>query len=137
MSNQFDIIYTNTEYLDDGSYIVYTISQENSGFIMLIDEYSKTCQKTVTKYSNNDEVLWVYVLNATFLISDGVSSSCISTTYSTTINDTSWKFSDGNSYYNGNVAYGEGVFKNKVLFVTIQTINIDISLTCDVNGNVS
>ena len=128
-------------YFDDGSYIVYSIKEFNSyaprSNEIIKDSYTKTSQKRVTKYGSDGSELWVYVLNATFFIETGISSECLSSSYSTTINDSSWKFSDGNSSFENNVAYGKGVFKNKVLFITTQTVNIDIALTCDVNGNLS
>ena len=46
-------------------------------------------------------------------------------------------FTEENTYAARNVAHGKGVFKRKVLFVTVEEHNIDITVTCDVNGNLS
>ena len=68
---------------------------------------------------------------------EGVSATCTNATYTQTINDGYWHFSDGNAYAENNVAHGLGTFKKKVLFITLKTYNIDISVTCDAYGNLS
>ena len=131
------IVSSTIEYCDDDGYIISTIGETNSNITLLSSTYTKTGYKDVIKYNSKDEILWVYTLSATYNVNSGVSSNCISSSYSTTINNNDWKFSDGNPYFNSNTAYGEGLFKNKFLFVTTQKITIDISLTCDAYGNLS
>ena len=67
----------------------------------------------------------------------GKSSTCIDASYTQTIYESDWTFSDGAAIKSGNTAIGNGNFKLKFFFVTVQTYEIDISLTCDVYGNVT
>ena len=70
-------------------------------------------------------------------INEGLSCACINSSYSTNIYKSTWSFSDGSSYYANNYARGLGIFKCKILFVTAQTVDIDVTLSCDVYGNLS
>lgn len=131
------IIFSNKIILENGDYIIEEIVEITNSITTFSETYNKTGAKRVTKYDSNDNISWIYILNASFTITTDVSSQCTSATYSTTINDSNWKFSNGNAYYQNNIAYGTGVFKHKVLFITTQNYNIDLSLTCDLNGNLT
>lgn len=124
-------------YLEDGSYIIITTTQVdvNNGLSRSATTYSKT--KTATNYDSDDQIVWQYVLSCTFSVNQGVSATCTSATYTYDIYNTSWSFSDGNSYASGNTGYGEGLFRRKVLFVTVSNVTIDLKLTCDIYGNIS
>ena len=90
------------------------------------------------EFYNKDTIEWTYILSATYELVEGVSVTCTSSDYSYSISKSQWKFSDGNSYYENNVAHGKGTFKYKVFgFITSTTINLDVTLTCDVYGNLS
>ena len=99
--------------------------------------YYKTGELEVEKYNANGKLLWTYTLTGTFLIEADV--PCVSTnaTYTTEIYKDTWSFSDGSTLYVGNHVTGYGIFKCKVLFITTQTINIDVTLYCDSYGNIS
>lgn len=99
--------------------------------------FTRSGTKTVENRSDDDELLWQYKLTGTFTVVEGVSATCTNATYTQTINDGYWHFSDGNAYAENNVAHGLGTFKKKVLFITLKTYNIDISVTCDAYGNLS
>lgn len=125
----------------DGSFILvktYVLENTMSGIQMLDlnDVYNRTGIKDVTKYNANNNVEWQYTLYAHFEVTEGVSSRCYSTNYTQNIYNTAWTFSNGNSYYQANTAYGTGVYKYKRLFIVTETQNIDIQITCDIYGNV-
>lgn len=121
----------------DGSRLIITTEEVQSTSSARASATTVTKTKTA-KYENSDgTVAWEYTLTATFSYVAGVSSTCTNASYTYTINDDSWHFSDGAATKSGNTANGVGTFKKKVLFVTTQTHNVDLTLTCDINGNVS
>ncbi len=132
---------TTITYLDDGSYIVVTLITDDISSLSLNSTQSKSFNKVGNKfatcYDKNNNLEWKYTLSAEFEVVEGVSATCTSATYSQTIYANDWSFSNGNATKSGNTAYGVGTFKRKVLFVTVDTANIDISISCDVYGNLS
>lgn len=136
-----------TVQLEDGSTVTYFSDGSKLTVSGVIEDESTTSTlataKTVTKhreatYTNgNGEVDWRYTLYATFSYVPGVSSTCTNTYYTQNIYEGNWTFSNGSATKSGNKAYGKGTYELKVLFITTKTCNIDISLTCDVNGNVT
>ncbi len=136
--DDFILVSNETQYLDDGSYIVYETLEQKKDVILLATSYSKTGTRNVTKYDSNNKVQWVYTLSAEYQIEEGISVRCTKTDYSTTINNSSWSFSNGSTSYSGNTAYGKGKFTYKVLWIfSTQNVNIDIQLSCDSYGNLS
>jgi hypothetical protein len=126
---------TSITYLEDGSYIVTTITSEPN--LTRATTFTKTGNKVVSYYDGDDTLLWQYTLFGEFLVESGVSAVCTSATYTQTIYANRWSFSNGQATASGATAYGVGTFKKKVLFVTTSTVDIDISFTCDVYGNLS
>ncbi len=137
LPNDSTIILSKTEYLEDGSYLVYETFEQQSDVVLLATSYYKTGTRNVTRYDSNNKVQWIYTLSAEFWIEEGISAICTKADYSTTINNSNWKFSDGSTNYSGNTAYGKGKFTHKVLFITTKTETIDIKLSCDSYGNLS
>lgn len=138
------LIKSEKEEFNDGSYITYDLyeSVNNASTFSLIKSsstsYTKSGNKAVTKYDSNNKIIWQYILNATFTVDEGSSVICTNTSYTKTINNTFWKFSNGSTTYSGNTAYGKGKFTYKVLWLfSSETVNIDIKLTCDTYGNLS
>ena len=120
-------------YLEDGGYLVISsVSSMASRSTSSISGY-----KTAKRYDANDELQWTYMLNATFHYTPGVEAACTSTTCSVIINKSSWSCASKSSTYSGDTAYGEASMKRKVLFVVVETIPVSISITCDINGNLT
>lgn len=125
-------------YFEDGSYLTISpavVVEENSN--TRASTLTKTGTKNATYTKSNGDLAWKYTLTATFSYVSGTSSTCTSASYTKNIYDTSWEFSNGSATKNGNKATGKGTFKDKFLFVTTQTHNVDISLTCDTYGNLT
>ena len=135
--DDFALVTRETEYFDDGSYIIYETLEQKNDVVLLSTSYYKTGKRHVTNYDSNNNVQWVYTLSAEYFIEEGISVRCTKADYSTTINNSNWKFSDGSTSYSGNTAYGKGKFTHKVLFITTKTENIDIHLSCDSYGTLS
>ncbi len=127
-----DVI-TETEYLDDGSYIVTTIRQTPTA---RASTYTKYGEKVVELYNSSDELQWTYILTGTFQVTTGVSAVCTDSVFYVGINDSSWHLTDHNNSYSGNTAYGTATLKKKVLFITTTTYDIDASVSCDADGNI-
>ena len=136
LNDKFELISSETIYFDDGTYIVNEVLEERLEVVFYNNSYSKSGIRNVTKYDGNN-VVWNYKLSANYMIEEGISSSCINSSYSTDIYYSGWSFGDGETYYFENVAYGVGTFYYKVLFITINTEKIDITLSCDCYGNLS
>lgn len=127
-------------YLDDGSYITTELREEISDVsdsVLRSVSLTKKGSKTVTYYDNNGNISWKYILTGEFSVVEGMSAICTNSTYTENIYDNDWSFSNGSATKSVNVAYGVGTFKKKLLFITTKTVNIDISITCDANGNLS
>lgn len=123
-------------YFDDGSRLVISPIYETKDSSSI-----KTAANTVTGScdvyceDSDGKMEWKYTLTATFSYSYGVSSTCTSASYTQTIYDDKWSFSDGSAERSGNTAYGKGHYVKKWLILS-KDIDIDISLSCDINGNV-
>ena len=132
---------TEIVYLDNGSYITITLITEDISPLSLAStdstSFTKTGNKVVACNDKNGNLEWEYTLFAEFSVVEGISATCTSATYTQTIYANDWSFSNGNATKSGNTAYGVWTFKRKVLFVTTNTSNIDISISCDVYGNLS
>lgn len=132
---------TEIVYLDNGCYIITTLITQDISTLSLVSTgsttFTRTGNKVVACYDKDGNLEWEYTLFAEFSVEEDVSATCTSATYTQTIYANDWSFSNGNATKSGNTAYGVGTFKRKVLFVTTNTSNIDISISCDVYGNLS
>ncbi len=125
-------------YFDDGSFLtVSPVREIGSSVATYATDKTASGSKDVTFTDANGNLDWTYTLTATFSYVYGVSSTCTSASYTKEIYDNDWSFSDGSATKSGNVATGKGKFVCKVLFITFKTYNIDISITCDIYGNLS
>lgn len=127
---------TISETFADGSYLVITLSELETP-LPCSNIYTKTGSKTVTYRSSDGTEQWSFTVTGTFEINSGVSARCTSSTYSYTISNSSWHLDSASSSYSGSQAFGEAVFKKKVLFITTETKSAQTSISCDFNGNLS
>lgn len=130
--DSLDVV-TETEYFDDGSYIVTTIRQTPTA---RASTYTKHGEKVVELFNSSDELQWTYILTGTFQVTAGVSAVCTNSTYSVEITDSNWHLTAHDNSYSGNTAYGTATIKKKVLFITTNTYDIDASVSCDADGNI-
>ena len=124
-------------YFEDGSYLVISTAISTSSNYAKSGSYVKQSYKTAKYHSSDNELVWEYTLTGTFTVNPGVSAVCTNVTNSKNIYSNKWSFSDESTYASGNTAYGKGIFKKKLLLVTTEKVNIDMTITCDFNGNIS
>ena len=121
----------------DGGYIE-TIVYASEPVSLRGETNATSGSKEQIRYDANDNMIWKYTLNGLFTFRSGVSSSCLAANHSVENNDAWWIFSNGNSYASGNQAIGTGTFEYKILgLILTETVNINLTLTCDVYGNVT
>lgn len=123
---------TTVEYLEDGSYIVTTITENSRG----ARSSSKSGSKSTHYYNSKDEEQWVATIHGTFSY-DGYSATCTNAYTSYTIYNSAWKLNSSSSEKSGNQAIGHFVFKYYFLGVPINTIERAVVLTCSPNGVLS
>lgn len=99
--------------------------------------YTKLGEKIVNLYDSKDNLQWTYTLTGTFKVNEGVSAVCTNSTYSSVIYEKSWSLSAHENSYSDNIAYGTAVYKRKVLFITTNTYDIDVSIGCNIYGNIA
>lgn len=128
------IISETIEVLDDGSSIVITISQVPNT-MRATNTVSGT--KTYSGRNSDGEILWQFKVHGTFTVNEGVSATCTNVSHSYSLPSSSWNYVSGESYKTGNKAIGHGKFNRKMLFVTVETRECDVTLSCDVNGVLS
>lgn len=120
---------TYTTYFDDGSYYVTTITES-------LTRSTKSGTKTTTHYNSSGEALWKASVNGSFTYT-GSSVTCTSASHSVTIYEDVWYTYSQNSYKSGNKAIANVVMKRKFLGIVVETKEANLTLTCDVNGNLS
>ena len=130
---------TYIEYLDDGSYWVTEIEQDNSEISLLSSD--KVGAKTTTYYSSSDEALCALKITATFSY-DGSTVSCVGTKITKYIYDDSWSIQDVTTSHSSSStskasATASGKFVNKFLGITVKSISASVTVYCDKNGNIS
>ena len=119
------------EYLDDGSYIVTTITESPSRA-----GNTKTGTKTDHYYNSDSELQWTMTVTGTFSY-DGSTSTCTNVTGSTSITNTKWYVVSESTSRNGNTATYDATMGYKVLGITINKEVRTLNLSCDKNGNLS
>ncbi|MBE6810183.1 MAG: hypothetical protein E7521_03890 [Ruminococcaceae bacterium] len=131
------IISETTKYFEDGSSITTTITQQTSNIMPLSSTYNLTGSKTKTGKDSSGNVLYKFKITGTFLVNEGVSATCTAVSCSASDCNYGWELDSSTTSKSGNTAHATGVFKKKTLFITTQTIELPISLSCDKNGVLS
>lgn len=131
------IISTTTEYLDDGTIIEITVSESDNGVMPLADSYVKSGYKTYTCKNSDGTELWWFKLTGQYDVTTGVSAVCTHASYTYSILNDNWSLDTASTSKSGNKATGTATFKRKVLFITAETKDVSISLTCSNTGVLS
>lgn len=116
---------------DDGSYMTEAISEQGTRA-----SGSKTGTKTRNYYNSNNELMWKVVLTGKFTYT-GSSATCTSSSISATVYNSEWYTVSKSSSKTSNKAKGTAVMGQKILGVTVDKVQADLTLTCDANGNLS
>lgn len=118
-------------HFEDGSFAVIEIASNDARA-----SASKNGSKQYTYYNSSNEAQWKAVLSAVFTY-DGSSASCTSSDVSVTIFDSSWNVVSKSSGKSGNTATGSVTMGKKSAGVTVAKVPVNLSLSCDKNGNLS
>ena len=118
-------------YLSDGSYYVTTIRAEYT--TAASSQKQTSAFKDTAKYNSSGERMFSLTVHGIFTY-DGTISKAISASYSYTIDDSFWSFSDGSAAYSGNTATASGTFKYLLI---LQTQTLTVSLSCSPTGVLS
>ncbi len=128
-----------TIYYEDGSILfISPVKNIRNGVDLSrssVETTSGSREAYFTDGSGNLE--WEYTLSASFSFIRGKSAYCSNASYSNSTYDSSWTFSDGSATESGSTAYGKGKYVKHILGMTVNTYNIDLSISCDVYGNLS
>lgn len=121
-----------TEYYDDGTYAVITITEEAGNSRAT----TKKASKNYTYKDSDGTVLWTYKITGTFSYT-GTSSTCTAVSDSYTISSDYWHMDSHSTSRSGNTAYGTVTMKCKFLNITTKTVTHDMQLSCSATGVLS
>lgn len=124
----------------DGLYITISTFEDKkatNNVSPFSNTYEKSGKKTYTAKNADKETLFSFTIHGTFSVNSGVSASCTKSSYSHSITNNAWELKTATAKRSGNKAIGDGEFVKKLLFVTVETFNANVVLTCDSNGNLS
>ena len=122
---------TETICFEDGSYATIHISFTNSRA-----SGSITGKKTFNYYNSNNVRQWKAVLTGSFTYT-GSSATCTSSSMDVTIYDSAWYIVSKSSGKSGSTARGNATVGEKLLGVTVSSVPVSLTLSCDANGNLS
>ncbi len=120
-------------YFNDGSYFeitVNTLQKSRSGNTV-------SGEKVYSYYNNKSELQWEFVVAGVFEYVYGIHAICTRTACDVYIEDSVWSCTDKSSVTSGDSAVAHAEVVKKFLLVTIQTVPVDLVLTCDLYGNLS
>ena len=115
----------------DGSYatVEITITESRASG-------NKTGNKVYTYYNSDSVTQWEAVLSGTFTYT-GSNASCTTSSMNVTIYDSSWYTISKSASKSGNRATGSATIGEKLNGVTVAKIPVNLTLSCDANGNLS
>lgn len=120
-----------TIYYDDGSYMTVkttVIHTRAAG--------SVTGNKTYTYYDSEGTTRWMAVLTGSFSYT-GTTATCTASNVNVSIYGAGWYVSSKSATKSGNTASASVTMGRRVAGVTIMTVPVSLSLSCDANGNLS
>lgn len=123
------------EYFPDGSSIVTQVFEDE--VISSKGTVTKSGSKTCTGRDSNNNVLCTFTVHGTFSVNTGVSATCTAASYSYTAPGSGWSLKTASATKSGSSAVGTSTFVKKVLLVTVETRNLNCTLTCSKNGVLS
>lgn len=123
--------YGNIIYLDDGSYIIETVTVAGGKAMGTV-----AGTKTRTCYNSVDVIQWEAVVHGNFTYT-GTVAICTSSTCDVTIYNSNCFVDKNLPYISSNRACADVCIGYRMLGITIRKDTYDIRLTCDVNGNLS
>lgn len=118
-------------YFEDGSYCVTTITYSGERATN-----KRTGSKVKAYYDSESTKLFSLTVHGSFNY-DGSTVTCIDASYTYEIYDSAWSLKSATASKSGATATASGTFVKKVLGITVNTITLTPTLTCDKDGNLS
>lgn len=131
------VVSETTEYFEDGSSITTTITQEISNLGTYATTKTVSGSKIHTAKNADGEVMYKFKITGTFTVNVGVSATCTAVSCSASDCTNGWELDSYTTSKSDNTAKARGTFKKKTLFITTNTINVPLTLSCDSNGVLS
>lgn len=129
------LISKTVEYLEDGTKIEIAVYEDPVA--TYASDYMKSGKKVYVATNYSGDVLYKFTVTGVFSIDEGVSATCTSASYSTDIINTNWSCKTATATASRNRAIANGTFIRKQLGITVETDNVQVTLTCDDLGNLS
>ena len=129
MIGEDSVIVERVTVLSDGSSVIEAVPK-----VVMRERGSVTYQKSNYHRDADGNLLWTATLTGAFTY-NGLTSSCTDASCSTTIYDSVWHEGAVNAYPSGATAYADVTMVRKFLFITVETVHIVITITCDKDGN--
>lgn len=126
------LVSESVEYLEDGRII--TTSVYEAPVVTRATVYNKSGRKVLTESNADGETLYTFTVSGIFTVREGSSAVCISSSYSTNIVNDAWYCYSASASKSANKAIADGVFKKKLLGITVETDTRQVVLTCDIDG---
>lgn len=123
---------TEVVYLEDGSYITTTIQSYST-----YSTYEMTAKKTQTYTLQNGVVCWDIVLTGTFVY-DGTTCECTASNVNIIVYEDGWATYSRRSGRDDNYCFSNVVMRyTNIAGIVATSVPCNMTLTCDVNGNLS
>lgn len=126
------LVSESVDYLEDGRIITTSIYEIPVATRATV--YNKSGSKVRTVANADGETLYTFTVKGTFTVREGSSAVCISSSYSTNIVNDAWYCYSASASKSANKAIADGVFKKKLLGITVETDTRQVVLTCDIDG---
>lgn len=125
----------------DGSYMIVTVAERLEACAANVAgtnafASTKSGSKTYTHYNSTGSQLWSATLTAAFSY-NGSTASCTSANCSVSIPNNAWVVISKSCTKSGNTATANVTMGRQAAGISIQTVPITITLSCDANGNLS
>ena len=127
--SSISLIRSETTYLSNGYKFITNTYLKN------INRSTVSSQKETNYVDPDNVILWKVTLIGTFTY-NGFTSSCTSASSYSTVYQGNWSESNNNTFASGNAAVASVTMVRKFLFITVETQVVNLTITCDKDGNV-
>ena len=133
--NNLELVSETVEYYEDGSTLVISVFVEP--IRSRSNLYNRLGRKVYEYRDADGDILWTFAVTGEFRVLEGASVTCISASCSTEIFDEAWVCTRKYAETSGSWAIANGEFERSLLGIVIDRDTVQVSLTCDVYGNLS
>lgn len=121
----------------DGSYAIIETTEVTAAGNARTSTVSKSGSRKFTMYSGDDVKQWDYTLYGTFLYRYGIGAQAQNRSDTYNIYDSYWSLVSHDTSLDMDTVYGVVTMKCTVLFITVETHTQNLSISCDMYGNLT